>query len=37
LAGSHRRVRRDAGASARVTVRPHLPVDALGVFVLLPA
>lgn len=37
LAGSHRRVRRDAGTSARVTVRPHLPVDALGVFVLLPA
>jgi hypothetical protein len=37
LANSHRRVRRDAGASSRVTVRPHLPVDALGVFVLLPA
>jgi len=36
LAATHRQVRRDAGASARVGVRPHLPADTLGVYVLLP-
>jgi hypothetical protein len=36
LAATHRRVRRDAGASSRVTVRPHLPVDVLGLYLYLP-
>ena len=37
LAATHRRVRRDAGASARVAVTPHLPVDVLGLYLYLPA
>ena len=37
LAATHRRVRRDAGASSRVTVTAHLPVDVLGIYLYLPA
>ena len=37
LAATHRRVRRDAGASSRVTVKAHLPVDVLGLYLYLPA
>lgn len=37
LAATHRRVRRDAGASSRVIVRAHLPVDVLGLYLYLPA
>jgi len=37
LADSHRRVRDDARMSGRVEVTPTLPVDVLGVYVLLPA
>jgi hypothetical protein len=37
LAAVHRRVRRDAGASFRVDVKAHLPVDVLGVYLYLPA
>jgi hypothetical protein len=37
LAAAHRRVRRDAGASSRVNVKAHLPVDVLGVYLYLPA
>jgi superfamily II DNA or RNA helicase len=36
LVATHRRVRRDAGASSRIGVTAHLPVDVLGVFVYLP-
>jgi len=36
LAESHRRVRQGSGAAGRVTVVPSLPVDVLGVYVLLP-
>src|SRR5262249_25698774 len=37
LATAHRRVRRDAGASSRVIVKAHLPVDVLGIYLYLPA
>jgi superfamily II DNA or RNA helicase len=37
LAEAHRRVRRAAGTTGRVTVTAHLPVDVLGVYVYLPA
>ena len=37
LADAHRRVRRAAGTTGRVTVTAHLPVDVLGVYVYLPA
>ena len=37
LAAAHRRVRHDAGASSRVSVKAHLPVDVLGVYLYLPA
>ncbi len=37
LADTHRRIRRDAGATARVFVRVHLPVDVLGAYLYLPA
>lgn len=37
LAASHSRVREDARMSGRVEVTPSLPVDVLGVYVLLPA
>ena len=37
LAEAHRRVRRAAGASGRVNVTPHLPVDVLGVYLFVPA
>ncbi|MHB1919236.1 MAG: helicase-related protein [Acidimicrobiales bacterium] len=37
LAATHRRARRDAGASSRVTVTAHLPVDVLGIYLYLPA
>ena len=37
LAATHQRVRRDAGASSRVTVKAHLPVDVLGLYLYLPA
>ena len=37
LATAHRRVRQDAGASSRVSVKAHLPVDVLGVYLYLPA
>jgi hypothetical protein len=36
LAAIHRRVRRDAGASSRIAVIAHLPVDILGVYLYLP-
>jgi superfamily II DNA or RNA helicase len=36
LSESHRRVRQGSGATGRVTVVPSLPVDVLGVYVLLP-
>ena len=36
LAESHRRVRQGSGVSGRVEVVPSLPVDVLGVYVLLP-
>jgi superfamily II DNA or RNA helicase len=37
LAATHARVREGAGARGRVTVDAQLPVDILGVYVLLPA
>ncbi|MGB6059272.1 MAG: hypothetical protein WBF71_13525, partial [Microthrixaceae bacterium] len=37
LAASHSRVRQDARMTGRVEVTPSLPVDVLGVYVLLPA
>lgn len=37
LADSHRRVRQGSGAAGRVDVVPSLPVDVLGVYILLPA
>jgi len=37
LAEAHRRVREAAGASTAIHVRPHLPVDVLGVYLYLPA
>jgi superfamily II DNA or RNA helicase len=37
LAATHARVREGAGARGRVTVDAQLPVDTLGVYVLLPA
>jgi superfamily II DNA or RNA helicase len=33
---AHRRVRQAAGASLRLAVRPHLPPDVLGAYILLP-
>jgi hypothetical protein len=35
LHASHQRVRQATGGG-RVTVRPHLPPDVLGVYVLMP-
>jgi superfamily II DNA or RNA helicase len=37
LAATHRRVRQEAGASSRLTVEAHLPVDVLGLYLYLPA
>jgi hypothetical protein len=37
VAATHARVREGAGARGRVTVDAQLPVDTLGVYVLLPA
>jgi hypothetical protein len=36
LADVHHRVRREAGAAGRVSVRAHVPVDVLGVYVYMP-
>jgi superfamily II DNA or RNA helicase len=36
LCASHQRVRRAVGSGPATTVRPHLPPDVLGVYVLLP-
>jgi superfamily II DNA or RNA helicase len=37
LAATHRRVRREAGASTQLAVEAHLPVDVLGLYLYLPA
>ncbi len=37
LAEQHNRVRTDSSATGRATVSPHLPVDVLGLFVMVPA
>jgi hypothetical protein len=36
LCVSHQRVRRAVGSGPATTVRPHLPPDVLGVYVLMP-
>ncbi len=36
LAEVHHRTRREAGATGRVSVTPHLPVDVLGTYLFLP-
>jgi len=37
LTEQHNRVREESAATGRATVSPHLPVDVLGVYVLVPA
>jgi hypothetical protein len=37
LEAAHRRVRQAARASRRLRVRPQLPIDILGIYILLPA
>ncbi|HLX89799.1 MAG TPA: hypothetical protein VKR22_15245, partial [Acidimicrobiales bacterium] len=36
LAKQHNRVREESSATRRATVTPHLPVDVLGMYILVP-